>query len=298
MAASQQTRGMLYLTAMERAFASRNSPVSSRSRFLPSRPGRPLPFARRGKGDEDLRADVFLEIADEVGPRRRARARVGEIHVITGPMFAGKTSALARKLATARSSGNAVFAITSSLEAERFGARAETSLVTHDGDAFTGDEEGVCNTIEGCDFGEARVRAIGTENGWTFASEDAKALERADVVAVDEAQFMPGLIDFALECAEKRGQIVYIAGLDGDYRRRRFGEVLDLIPMCDSVTRLRGTCAECGRASSFSRRVVDLGDGEDVVSVGGSEKYAPACRACYLRLGRDESRGDVAPRWE
>jgi hypothetical protein len=46
-----------------------------------------------------------------------------------------------------------------------------------------------------------------------------------DVLAVDEAQFFPDLLDFAAAAADADGKRVVLAGLDGDFQRRRFGQV-------------------------------------------------------------------------
>ena len=44
-------------------------------------------------------------------------------------------------------------------------------------------------------------------------------------IAIDEAQFFPDLLQFCLEAAEQDNKLVMVAGLDGDFRRRRFGQV-------------------------------------------------------------------------
>jgi thymidine kinase len=58
------------------------------------------------------------------------------------------------------------------------------------------------------------------------------------VVCIDEAQFIEDLVEFCLQAAEEEGKRVVVAGLDGDFRRRRFGRVLELVPLADSVTKL------------------------------------------------------------
>ena len=44
-------------------------------------------------------------------------------------------------------------------------------------------------------------------------------------IAIDEAQFFPDLLEFCLEAAENDNKLVVIAGLDGDFRRKKFGQV-------------------------------------------------------------------------
>lgn len=44
-------------------------------------------------------------------------------------------------------------------------------------------------------------------------------------IAIDEAQFFPDLLEFCLEAAERDNKLVVVAGLSGDFRRKKFGEV-------------------------------------------------------------------------
>jgi thymidine kinase len=56
---------------------------------------------------------------------------------------------------------------------------------------------------------------------------------------------------------------VFVAGLDGDFERKKFGAVLDLIPLCDKVTKLASLCSFCrdGTPAIFSKRLTDEGPG-------------------------------------
>lgn len=44
------------------------------------------------------------------------------------------------------------------------------------------------------------------------------------VFAIDEAQFFTDLTDFCVQAADRDGKLVLVAGLDGDFRRQRFGQ--------------------------------------------------------------------------
>jgi len=208
---------------------------------------------------------------------------VGALHVITGPMFAGKTSALLRAVEDERARGRRVF-VAKSARDTRFGDVRATTLTTHDGKRAAG--------------------AFAVGDLLSLSAEAMEALEASDVVAIDEAQFLANLAPFARRCVERDGKTVYVAGLDGDFKREKFGDVLDLVPMCDTVTRLRGRCSMCGADSLFSLRTTSAtttsattthgggGAGDDVdadtndpdakIVVGGADKYAPACRQCYV----------------
>ena len=52
-----------------------------------------------------------------------------------------------------------------------------------------------------------------------------ESYESVDVVAIDEAQFFPDLLDFCTEASDHDNKQVLVAGLDGDFKRQRFGQV-------------------------------------------------------------------------
>ena len=50
----------------------------------------------------------------------------------------------------------------------------------------------------------------------------------AQVLAIDEAQFFSDLLEFCVHAADADGKLVLVAGLDGDFRRQRFGQARPL----------------------------------------------------------------------
>ena len=42
-----------------------------------------------------------------------------------------------------------------------------------------------------------------------------------------------------------KSKILIIAGLDGDYLRKPFGHILECIPLCDNVVKLKSMCTVC-----------------------------------------------------
>jgi len=99
------------------------------------------------------------------------------------------------------------------------------------------------------------------------------------VVGVDEGQFYPDLVE-QCEAWAREGRRVIVAALDGDFARRPFGAVCDLVPRCESVEKLRGVCMSCRKRDSvFSQR---LSDSTAVVQEGGRESYRSVCRPCYF----------------
>jgi thymidine kinase len=99
-----------------------------------------------------------------------------------------------------------------------------------------------------------------------------------DVIAVDEAQFFPDIVQIAQLLANS-GKTVIIAGLDGTFQRRPFGQVLQLISCCEAITKLSAICRENGEEASFTRRIVDS---PEVKLIGGLESYSAASRSIYF----------------
>ncbi|KAJ0082932.1 hypothetical protein Patl1_09699 [Pistacia atlantica] len=105
------------------------------------------------------------------------------------------------------------------------------------------------------------------------------AYDKLDVIGIDEAQFFEDLYDFCSEAADHDGKTVIVAGLDGDYLRRSFGSVLDIIPLADSVTKLTARCEFCGKRAFFTLRKTKETQTE---LIGGSDIYMPVCRQHYV----------------
>lgn len=99
------------------------------------------------------------------------------------------------------------------------------------------------------------------------------------MIGIDEAQFFEDLYDFCVRTADHDGKTVIVAGLDGDYLRRSFGSVLDVIPLAESVTKLSARCEVCGKRAFFTFRKTDDTKTE---LIGGADVYMPVCRQHYV----------------
>ena len=98
-----------------------------------------------------------------------------------------------------------------------------------------------------------------------------------DIILINEGQFFPDLYETVYELVEKYKKKVYICGLDGDFQRNKFGKLLDLIPLCDNIIKLKAKCVKCKGHAIFSKRLST----EEQQVVIGSSNYAPMCRECY-----------------
>ena len=108
--------------------------------------------------------------------------------------------------------------------------------------------------------------------------QDKLKIYRSDVILINEGQFFEDLYDVVIDML-KRGKKIYVCGLDGDFERKKFGQILDLIPLCDKVDKLTSLCTLCknGTRGIFSMRLTQ----ETEQTVVGSDNYIPVCRKCY-----------------
>ena len=104
-------------------------------------------------------------------------------------------------------------------------------------------------------------------------------IEKYDVIGIDEGQFYPDVVEMAEHFASL-GKKVVISALDGDFRRKPFGRVLELIPMAEYVTKLTAVCTFCHQDAPFTRRITT----ETAIEViGGADKYVATCRKCFSK---------------
>jgi thymidine kinase len=104
-------------------------------------------------------------------------------------------------------------------------------------------------------------------------------LENADMIAINEGQFFEDLKEFCLLWCEKYGKSIIVCGLDGDFEREKMGQILDLIPICDDVIKMKALCVKCkdGTSGIFSKR---LSDNNSKIEIGNN--YIPVCRQHYI----------------
>lgn len=108
--------------------------------------------------------------------------------------------------------------------------------------------------------------------------QDKIQIATADVILINEGQFFSDLEPF-VKCLLNDDKHVYVCGLDGDFERKKFGQILDLIPLCDKVYKLTSLCSLCknGTKGIFSMRLTN----EKEQTIVGTTDYIPVCRSCY-----------------
>ena len=177
----------------------------------------------------------------------------GRIEVICGPMFAGKTEELLRRVRRAAVAGR---------EVRVFGH----VLDTRSGAARLRSHAGVDHPAELVSSATGIEERIGEPTG---------------LIAVDEAQFFgPELVEVAARLAG-RGVTVLIAGLDVTFEGRPFEPLPSLMALAERVDKLTAICVVCGEEAVFHARRSTIGrSGTELVPehVGGQETYEARCR--------------------
>ncbi|XP_058140794.1 thymidine kinase, cytosolic isoform X1 [Dasypus novemcinctus] len=91
--------------------------------------------------------------------------------------------------------------------------------------------------------------------------------------------WFPDIVEFS-EAMANAGKTVIVAALDGTFQRKAFGNILNLVPLAESVVKLTAVCMGCFREASYTKR---LGAETEVEVIGGADKYQSVCRLCYFK---------------
>ena len=181
---------------------------------------------------------------------------IGSIEVVCGPMFAGKTEELIRRLRRAKIAGLNIVCFKPIVD-DRYSLN---DVVSHDGSV---------------------IKAIAVRKSsemWDYITEET------DVVAVDEAQFFDNdLVEYCQIMANK-GIRVILSGLDNDFRGLPFGPMPRLMSIAEYVTKLTAICVKCKQPASRTQRLVDgepAKHDDDIIKVGTKESYEARCRSCH-----------------
>lgn len=177
----------------------------------------------------------------------------GQIELICGSMFSGKTEELIRRLRRA---------VIARQKVQVFKPGIDTRF----------DEQRV-TSHNGMDF-EARP-----------VSSPADILKDLDsdttVIAIDEVQFFEPDVIGICETLAEQGKRVICAGLDTDFRGVPFGPMPDLLARAEHVDKLHAICIVCGEEASRTQRLIDgipAAFDDPVVLVGAAEVYEARCR--------------------
>ncbi len=181
--------------------------------------------------------------------------KTGFLHIITGPMFSGKTTELIRIAKQYQSINKKILAINYSKDTRY---DSEANIFSHDKLKFQAN--------------------LALEDLNQLLESDL--LESSDVILIDEIQFFKACFRIIQLLVEKLNKIVIVSGLDGDYLQNPFGDICKLVAFADQLTRLNAVCKLSPEYpdASFSRRIAKS---EQTELIGAQDSYIAVSRSIY-----------------
>ena len=181
--------------------------------------------------------------------RRKSSGNKGQIEVICGSMFSGKTEELIRRLNRAKIAKQKVEIFKPTID-KRYD---ENDVVSHN---------------------ENHIRSTPVN----FADDILLLSGDCDVVGIDEVQFFDDQIVTVAQKLAGQGKRVILAGLDMDFEGSPFEPMPKLMAIAEYVTKVNAICMKCGDLAAFSFR---LSDAKQKVVLGEKESYEARCRKCF-----------------
>jgi thymidine kinase len=172
----------------------------------------------------------------------------GKLELIIGNMFSGKTSELIRRINREKSINKKILVV-NYIADNRY---SSNSIASHD------------NLKVSC------LKLEKLNDVLIFQS-------KYDSFFIDEGQFFIDLYDTIKTLVDVHKKHVIISGLDGDSNRNVFGDIIKLIPICDTVDKLTAYCVKCnnGKTAPFTKKI---SGNSNIVDIGSADKYIPVCR--------------------
>lgn len=178
-----------------------------------------------------------------------SKEKKGQIEVICGSMFSGKTEELIRRLNRALIAKQKVEIFKPSID-KRY---HESDVVSHN---------------------ENTIRSTPVN----FADDIILLSGNCDVVGIDEVQFFDNRIVEVASALANSGKRVIMAGLDMDFEGKPFEPMPHLMAIAEYVTKVHAICMKCGDLASYSYRLIEK---KDKVVLGEKESYEARCRKCF-----------------
>jgi thymidine kinase len=183
-------------------------------------------------------------------------SRPGWIEVICGPMFAGKSEELIRRI-------------------KRLEYAKKKTLV------FKPLIDNRYSTNEVVSHSNLKAKSIAIR-------ESKEILDYVDsttfAIAVDEVQFLDKDIIYLAQKLALKGIRVILGGLDTDFRGEPFPITASLMTIAEDVLKLTAICVVCGAPATKTQRIINGKPShyaDPIIKVGAAEAYEPRCRHCH-----------------
>lgn len=190
----------------------------------------------------------------------------GWIEAICGPMCAGKSEELLRRINRFKYAD-----ISYLLFKPKLDTRSKGSVKSRDGR--------VINAIE-----------ITSSMDIINHLKSEKECDRTyDAIAIDEAQFLDEDLGAVCDSLANKGYVVYVAGLDLDFRGEPFKPISSVLSYADIVTKLTAICTICGADANRTQRLINGKPAkydDPLIVVGDTDAYEARCRAHHEIIGK------------
>jgi len=180
--------------------------------------------------------------------------QIGYLELIIGPMYAGKSTELIRIINRYKCLKKNIIIVNHVLN-NRYGS---SGLTTHNKEC-----------VDNCIIVD-KLSSISNE-----------IIDNTHVIIIEELQFFQDAYDTVINWCDIKHKTVIAAGLDGDFLRNPFGDVLRLIPHAEKITKLSALCKKCGNGTlaHFTKRITSE---SETTLVGSHDVYEAVCRKHFI----------------
>lgn len=182
---------------------------------------------------------------------------MGSIEVICGPMFAGKSEEIIRRVRRIEFAKKKVLCFKPAID-NRYSV---DEIVSH-------------NQNKKKSFVISSSKEI-----LNYVTPDLYA------IVIDEVQFFDKEIVDVCETLANKDIRVIVGGLDMDFRGEPFSIMPELLAKAEKVTKLTAICTQCGEEATRTQRIVNGVPAffeDPIIIVGAKEQYEPRCRKCHI----------------
>jgi len=179
----------------------------------------------------------------------------GWIELICGPMFAGKTEELLRRINRASYADLKIMIFKPSIDIRNHNVVKSRSSQQKD--------------------------AIEINDPFEIYKHINQQKNKPKIIAIDEVQFFDKSIVEIINTIANSGFIVIVSGLDLDFRGKPFHVTSKIASLSEYITKLSAICTICGEPGTITQRYID-GKPADTdaptILIGNTESYTVRCR--------------------
>lgn len=177
----------------------------------------------------------------------------GHIEVVCGPMFAGKTEELIRRIKRLDFAKKKYLVFKPKID-NRYG---DNVISSHN---------------------KNTKKAINVEKSTDILKH---VTDEYDVIIIDEAQFFDDKIVAVVDKLADDGFRVIVGGLDRNFRGEPFGPMPQLLAIAEVVTKLTAICQISGKPATRTQRIINGKEAkynDPIVLIDAEESYEPRSR--------------------